>query len=152
MTEKKNWSIIQFGDPIKGANAGIDKAINETLAAITTEVKEISPTNKKKDGGRLRNSWMYRGPGKDGGFNDSPGIKARGGDKLRSIATNGVGYVGSNLDYATYQEFGTKNMKPQPSLRPAVASVNGEGLKSIAKTINEEVKKWTEQSAKRKKK
>ena len=148
MTEKKNWSIIQFGDPIKGANAGIDKAINETLAAIATEAKLLAPADK----GRLRNSIMYRGPGKEEGFNDSPGKKAKGGDKLRSIATDGVGYVGSNLDYATYQEFGTKNTKPQPFLRPAVASVGGESLKSIAKTINEEVKKWTEQSAKRKKK
>ena len=144
----KNWSVIQFGDPIKGAQEGIDKAINETLAAITTRAKLLAPADK----GQLRNSIMYRGPGEEEGFNDSPGKKSKSGDKLKSIATDGVGYVGSNLDYATYQEFGTKITKPQPFLRPAVASVNGEGLWSIAKTINEEVKKWTEQSAKRKKK
>ena len=144
----KNWSVIQFGDPIKGAQEGIDKAINETIAKIATEAKEFAPSDK----GQLRNSFMFRGPGIEGGFNNYPGKKAKGSDKITSIATTGVGYVGSNLDYAVYQEFGTKNMKPQPSLRPAIASVNGEGLGSIGKTINEEVKKWTEQSTKRKNK
>lgn len=31
-----------------------------------------------------------------------------------------IGYVGTNVEYAPFQEFGTKKMKPQPFLTPAV--------------------------------
>lgn len=149
---EKGFEIIQFGNPIKGAEEGIDKAINETIAEIATQAKALAPVNKKKDGGRLRNSIMYKGPGLTGGFNDYPGVKANGSEKLKSVATDGVGYVGSNLDYATYQEFGTKDVPPQPFLRPATASVAGKNLEEIAKVMNAEMKKWTEDKAKRTKK
>ena len=34
-----------------------------------------------------------------------------------------TGYVGSPVEYAIYQEFGTRYMAPQPFLRPAIAKV-----------------------------
>lgn len=29
-------------------------------------------------------------------------------------------YIGTNVEYATYQEFGTSKIKPQPFLKPAI--------------------------------
>ena len=41
-------------------------------------------------------------------------------------------YVGTNVEYATYQEYGTSKMKPHPFLKPGIMN-NLETYKSIAK-------------------
>jgi HK97 gp10 family phage protein len=160
MAKKENtFEVITFGDPIKGAEEGVDKVINATLAEIATQAKLFAPVyprqasekTKKYDkhtGGRLRNSIMYSGPSVDGGFNDGPGEKASSTEKMNSKGKKGVGYVGTNVDYGTYIEFGTKYMKPQPFLRPALRAADGMGAEEIGKYINDEVKKWTKKNKK----
>ena len=61
---------------------------------------------------------------KDGkyGFNNDSG-EEQADNELEVKPRDGKGYVGSNLDYATYQEFGTKKMAPNPYLRPAIESI-----------------------------
>lgn len=41
-------------------------------------------------------------------------------------------YVGTNVEYAAYQEYGTSKMKPHPFLKPGIMN-NLETYKSIAK-------------------
>jgi len=49
------------------------------------------------------------------------------------------GYVGSSVDYGLYLEFGTRYMKPQPYLRPAIAikALGRNGADIMIKKINE---------------
>jgi len=53
-----------------------------------------------------------------------------------------IGYVGSPLDYAIYQEFGTRYMRPQPFLRPAIAVATG------SSTAQQALKNKAEETAK----
>ena len=76
------------------------------------------------------------------------GEKASSTEKMNSKGKKGVGYVGTNVDYGTYIEFGTKYMKPQPFLRPALRAADGMGAEEIGKYINDEVKKWTKKNKK----
>ena len=41
-------------------------------------------------------------------------------------------YIGTNVEYAAYQEYGTSKMKPHPFLKPGIMN-NLETYKSIAK-------------------
>ena len=130
--------LKKFGDPIKGANDGIDKAIMETLAEIATQAKGHAPV-AKVNGGRLKNSIMYQGPEGTGGHSgDSP--------QLSQINKPHQGYVGTALDYGVYQEFGTRKMKPKPFLRPAIALSMGKSKEEVKNKINESVKKFTKDS------
>ena len=48
-------------------------------------------------------------------------------------------YVGTNLEYAPYQEFGTRTMTPQPYLRPAIdVVVKGTSAMQVLAKINQE--------------
>lgn len=101
-------SFIKFGDPIAGADAGIEKIVLEKCVRITAEAKSLAP----KDTGRLANSIQYvtgtaRSQSGDESLTQKPG-------KLD-------GYVGTAVRYAVYQEFGTKYIPPQPFLRPAIS-------------------------------
>ena len=137
--------FIEYGDPVKAVEKGLDKSVNETLAQIATNAKLFAPV-ATVNGGRLKNSIMYNGPEITGGFNDSGGEKAE--KQINSKAKKAVGYIGSNLDYAVYQEFGTRKMAAQPFLRPAIEIQRGKTVASIKKTMNEYMKRFTEQAAK----
>ena len=52
----------KFGDPLKGADDGLNKSINETIAEIAREAKQLAPVKL----GQLRGSIMYSGPEGDG--------------------------------------------------------------------------------------
>ena len=107
----------------------------ETCIQIATQAKVLAPV---KDG-RLRNSIMYRTKFQEGMFNDSGGLSAP--KKLDSQPKDNEGYVGSNLEYAVYQEFGTRYMAPQPYLRPAGLIVKGTGAGEVIKRIKEETER-----------
>lgn len=115
----------------QGTNAGV----LETCIKIATQAKVLAPV---KDG-RLRNSIMYRTKFQDGMFNDSGGLSAP--KKLDSQPKENEGYVGTNLEYAVYQEFGTRYLKPQPYLRPAGLIVKGTGAGEVIKRIKEETER-----------
>jgi HK97 gp10 family phage protein len=125
---------------VKGLDKIIDKSIDvgilETCIKITAEAKSAAPLDK----GRLRNSIMYKTTSKDGGFNnDSSREKA---DRQLEIQPKKLeGYVGANLEYAIYQEYGTRKMAPQPFLRPAGLIVKSGNQADVIRRIDEEVKR-----------
>ena len=109
------------------------KAITELCAKIVAQAKTFAPADK----GRLRNSIMYKLENSHtGGFNDSSDEKAE--NKIEGKPGVGEGFVGFNLEYGIYQEFGTRNMAPQPFLRPAIAIYQGQKAVDIIKKIHEE--------------
>lgn len=118
----------------QGTNVGV----LETCIRIATEAKLLAPV-AKENGGRLRNSIMYKTKFQEGMLNDSGGLSAP--KKLDSQPKENEGYVGTNLEYAVYQEFGTRYMAPQPYLRPAGLIVKGTGAGEVIKRIKEETER-----------
>lgn len=49
--------------------------------------------------------------------------------------TTAAGRVGTNVEYATAQEFGTSRFPAQPYLRPAVDSKKKEALREVAEAL-----------------
>ena len=48
-------------------------------------------------------------------------------------------YIGTNVEYAPYVEFGTSRMKPEPYLKPAVANHADEYKKYISQVLKAKV-------------
>jgi len=132
--------ITTYSGTKKALTEGIQGGMLYACIEIIKEAKSLAPVNKQIGvGGRLRNSLMYRTAIKEGGFNNSSGDKAE--EQIDVSPKELEAYVGSNLDYATYQEFGTRKMSPQPYLRPAIALVMGKDKNEIARKIKEETER-----------
>ena len=111
--------VVINGNAFLGIEKGNDRGLRESSIFVTAQAKRLAPV----DNGQLRNSIMYKtGEREKGGFNDSGGKTAE--IELQSVPKKGQAFVGSNLDYSVYQEFGTRKMPPQPFLRPAGALLN----------------------------
>jgi len=123
--------VIKYGDSSKGADKGNETSILETCIRVTAQAKSLSPV----DNGLLGNSIMYKTGLKSGGNTE--------GKELTITPRLDEGYVGSNTEYAVYQEFGTRNMDAQPYLRPAVDIVTkGASFQTaIKKIMNSEMTK-----------
>ncbi len=115
---------------LEGGEKGLEKTILETCIKVHAE----TVANTEVDTGMLANSWMWRTPWDgDGGFNSQGKKQAPSNVKL-SIRPQGLeGIVGSNLDYAVYQEFGTKYMRANPALRKAGDAVRGATAAELGK-------------------
>lgn len=117
-----------------GVLSGGTQGLTETAILIANQAKDLAPVAKVA-GGRLKNSIMYQVESDiEGGFNNSGGEKAQGTDRLSTNPKTGEAYIGTNLDYAVYQEYGTRHQKGRAFMRPAVQIVlnPGNGL-AIAK-------------------
>ena len=106
--------VIKHGDAKAAVKEGTKAGMLECAIKVVGLAKATAPVLN----GRLRNSIMWKSPNKEGGLNNS------GGEKAQAIETKAGDMdvlVGSNIEYSTYQEFGTRNIPPQPFLRPAIA-------------------------------
>ena len=130
-----NESTLTF---IKNLDTNIffDKADTKSITGLCIKIASQAKTLAPADKGRLRNAIMYKTNKEDGGFNDSSDEKAA--NKIEGKPGVGEGFVGFNLEYGIYQEFGTRNMAPQPFLRPAIAIYQGQKAVDIIKKIHEE--------------
>ena len=113
---------------MEAAEISIEKGIVEILANVVGKAKALAPV-AEKNGGRLRSSitWVTS-------------KQKAGGENLNVSPKAHEGYAGSSVYYAIYQEFGTRKMKPQPFMRPAIEQVTKgtDPQKTIADIIN----KW----------
>ena len=116
----------------EGALKGIQKSMKETLIKVAAQAKSLAPV----DLGQLKNSIMWDFNKEEGALNDSGGEKTNA--KLTLATGKLVGYVGTNLEYAVYQEFGTRNLIAQPYLRPAGESAKGVTAKAIGEKYGRE--------------
>jgi len=118
----------------------IKDATTQSLIVIAerfvAEAKSLSPV----DLGQLRNAIMYTLSKMQGGFNDNSGESAS--FEIRKPSKDNEAYVGFNLLYGIYQEFGTKTMKPQPFMRLAYEIIvnNKSTLDAIAEINRQQMK------------
>ena len=118
--------IITYKSTLNALRKGTEAGIIETCIRVTREAVEQAPV---KDG-HLKNSIMYK--------TKMSASSAQGEPELTVTPKFLEGYVGTALDYGTYQEFGTRYMAPQPFLRPAVALVYGADKDDIIDRIRKE--------------
>lgn len=104
-----------------------EAGIAAIAASVASEASAQAPV-ANKNGGRLRDSIVWKTSKQGSG--DVQGVP-----EPKELE----GYVGSALDYAVYQEFGTRYMRPQPYLRPAIAikALGQRGADVMIKKINE---------------
>ena len=79
------------------------------------------------DSGRLKGSITIEGMGESTAI-EAPAIAS---DKITGPNDENEIYVGTNVDYAAYQEFGTKNTEAQAYLRPALDIAKGKSVTII---------------------
>lgn len=114
--------ITRFGNPFKGAEDSIRAVISEACIRVASQARELAP----EDTGDLKGSIVWKT------------IDAQSGE-LDVSPKEGEGYVGSRLEYATYQEYGTRYMAPQPFLRPAIARIiKGQSINAVLAKIARE--------------
>ena len=103
-----SYTIIKYGDPIKASQDAIDNGNWELIMRVGAAAKALAPV----DFGQLKGSIMWKVVGREDGHEEGPKVQMR--------PDKDSGIVGTATEYAAYQEFGTKRMKAQPYLRPAV--------------------------------
>lgn len=127
--------VTKFGNVPKAVQEGSEKAILELVTRVTAQAKALAPV----DTGQLRGSIMGRVEKREVGHQE--------GERLRVRARAGEGFVGTAVLHGIYQEFGTRKMRAQPYLRPAIEiEANGAKAKEVIKkfqieNVNREVKK-----------
>jgi len=143
---ESNIAFIKNTGIEKYIDSGNKNAVLELAINITGMAKEYA--NASTDTGRMKNSIMWKVKEKSGGHNDSGGTS---NDKEIEVSPGEFdAFVGCNLDYAIYQEFGTRKMPPQPFLRPAIANVvNKDARDIIEKKVNADIKAWYDSGMKR---
>lgn len=116
-----------YGNPIKGAREGAEKSVIEACLKVMSQAKKLAP----KDTGRLRDSISYKTTtSSEGDLDVNP--------------KEYEGYVGTNVGYGIYQEFGTRKMVAQPFLRPAIGILKLKDIDiitAIQKAMIDSVKK-----------
>jgi HK97 gp10 family phage protein len=121
-------------DILNGVDKGDKKSVTVVAAKIASQAKQLAPV-AIKNGGRLKGSIGYKVDGQETA-NPKLSINVKKSDSKYE------GFVGSAVDYAIYQEFGTRKMKAQPFLVPAVEIVKGANLVEAIKTaMNSEIVK-----------
>ena len=124
---KKNVRITINGNPVKGAIEGAKQSAIKAAIQVANFAKELAP----KKTSRLTNSIMWKTADKSGLFRPEDGSAP-----LETTPKGDDAIVGTNVQYGTYQEFGTKNMMARPFLRPAAKSIDGATLDQAMKEAN----------------
>jgi len=113
------------GNPDKKVDKAIEKALRYVGGLAERYAKETISDMRAVDTGFLRNSitWALDGePANISGYHDDPGIqhgKYEGSAQKEGDGTRSV-YIGTNIYYAPYVEFGTTRMRERPFLRNAL--------------------------------
>jgi len=99
--------MSRFQEEIQRMKERRERTIQQIAVFIEAEAKLRAPVST----GRLRNSITHQ---------------------TESSETQSKAYIGTNVEYAPYVEFGvaSKNIKPQPYLRPAIEE-NRDKIKEI---------------------
>lgn len=108
------------------------KAVTAIAIKVTSQAKDLAPVDK----GLLRNSLMWK-------TSQASGLLEEGAPIDDTVSADNEALVGSSVEYAVYQEFGTRFMAPKPFLRPAAALIGGAAVADIVKKIADEQLKGT---------
>jgi HK97 gp10 family phage protein len=120
------------------AKAGGLEGLKAAIVQTAIKIEGQASANAAVKTGTLRNSIMWSkgwssdsfGFPRDGGF--SPAVGGGQSSKIDAPNDDLEALVGSNVEYAIDQEFGTRNKAAQPYLRPAADAVRGSDASEIA--------------------
>jgi HK97 gp10 family phage protein len=59
--------------------------------------------------------------------------------RVTRVARQVIGEVGTNVEYAAFQEFGTSKMEPQPFLKPSLDANRTNSIKLVQDEIRKEL-------------
>lgn len=111
--------VIKYGDMIDAFDDGSEKSVLQIGINVSNQAKANAPI----DTGQLKSSIGYKAQTDQ---TAAPGLST-------TINENEVA-VGSAVEHATYQEFGTRKMAAQPFLRPAIdVYARGKSAESVIK-------------------
>ena len=96
----------------------MEKAKSVALEAGIIDMHGQAVLLQSPDTGNLRGSLSWTVAGKHGGLN-SAGDNASADQGVNVTQESDEAYLGTNVDYSIYVEFGTSKMAAQPYLRPA---------------------------------
>ena len=99
----------------KNMKSVLDKASGRALRKIGIVIAGDASLRCARKTGRAAGSITYATKG-DRSEAKNP---AKSGDEVSRPAGEDTVHIGSNVEYASYVEYGTKNMGAQPFLRPA---------------------------------
>ena len=130
MNPKTTVKVIKFGDIDEAIHKGNENAIAAIVTKVTAQAKALAPV----DLGQLHGSIMGKTSQGSSGHEQGP--------VLGADPKEGEGYVGTAVLYGIYQEFGTRNTKAQPYLRPAIElEANGSSVAQIVKKYGNDAMK-----------
>lgn len=118
----ENMDLIDNSDLVKNAEEGaIEKALEEIGITLEAYAKLIATQKHIVDTGRLRNSITHATKGDAGqaNYSDNHGKTYSDGSAQGTPEAKTV-YVGTNVEYAPYIEYGTTKQVARPFLHPAV--------------------------------
>ncbi len=122
-------TVYLYGKPLEGTDEAVEKTIEIACIKAMNRAAALSPV----DSGLLRNSIGYK-------TNTSQSSDG----KLSISPKKHEGYVGTNVEYARYVEYGTRRQVAQPFLRPAIKALSNRDvdiIKAIQTAIKDSVKK-----------
>ncbi len=110
----------------KDVEIKLEKVLFNSLYQAGLAAESFAKTIAPRKTGRLVGSITTQ-HNKGGSDTRSPALPS---DKIQKPNENYIVYVGvgTNVEYAISQEFGTENFKAQPYLRPALDYVEGKSL------------------------
>ncbi len=118
----ENMDFIDNSDLVKKAEeSAIEKALEEIGITVEAYAKLIATQKHIVDTGRLRNSITHAVKSYKGvaTYADNQGKMYSGGEAMGTPEEHAV-YVGTNVEYAPYIEYGTTKQVARPFLHPAV--------------------------------
>jgi HK97 gp10 family phage protein len=118
----------------------LDSRVEVALEMIGLEAEKFAKKACPVDTGLLRNSLTHALDGESTAiteYQDNAGEQkgSYSGNAPKGSSGKRVVYIGTNVEYAPYVEFGTSKQKPQPYLKPAVTNHVGKYRKILKSTL-----------------
>ncbi len=113
-----------------------DKKLNKALDRHIRELEKRTDAALESGGWIIANETWRRAPYISGNLRDSYQPEVEGSGMIKQLI------VGTDVDYAPHQEYGTKKMAARPHLRPAFDAKEGEARKEINRALDILIKKW----------
>lgn len=145
MSYEVDGANFKIKDNSKEVLAAMEKACEKALTAVGLQAVGYAEFLAPVDTGLLRNSLTYaldgEAPKKKKYKADE---KGKGGKKESGEYSGTVDkekknrravYIGTNVEYAPYQEYGTSKTSAQPFIRPAASEHNDEYAEIIKTTL-----------------
>lgn len=118
---------IRFEDTSDEIRKEIEERKKRALTEAAIQLEGKIAIRTPVDTGHLRASISHIAP---------LGKSEDGGDRLSGIAPDDAAYVGTNVEYAAYVEYGTRYQKAQPYMRAGFAAAKSDIDRIIKGRLN----------------